>query len=125
MNDRRLRFSLRTLFAATTLIAVLIPLSIAYPDFVIGALVLAFPLLFAAAMAFLANHVIILARAILVILGTAFLIPTVYGCIEIMRGSQPNWFSMMLVGGFGLYFYFVAWTIGPTIWDDAELFDAG
>jgi hypothetical protein len=76
-----MRFSLRNLLLATTLIATVIGAAVNYPVVLIVSLCLMAPFLFTAVMACFATHVPVVERSLLFAIGMAILLTGIFGCI--------------------------------------------
>jgi hypothetical protein len=81
MNESPLRFSLRKLFVATTLIAIVIGTAANYPAVLIVSLCLVSPFLFTAVMAYFATNVPVVERTLFLAIGMAILLTGNFGCI--------------------------------------------
>jgi hypothetical protein len=88
MNERGLRFSLRKLFLATTLLAIVIGAAANYPVVLIVALCLVSPFLFTAAMAYIATNLPVVERSLILAIGMAVLLVGLFGCIVMVLDSH-------------------------------------
>jgi hypothetical protein len=84
MTEPVLRFSLRKLFLATTLLAIVIGAAANYPAVLIVSLCLVSPFLFTAAMAYLATNVPVVERSLMLAIGMAVLLVGVFGLIAML-----------------------------------------
>jgi hypothetical protein len=88
MNEPALRFSLRKLFLATTLIATVIGAAANYPIVLMISLCLVSPFLFTAAMAYFATNVPAVERSLLLALGMAVLLVGLFGCMALLLDGR-------------------------------------
>jgi hypothetical protein len=114
VNLRRLQFSVRTLFVATTAIAVVVFVFAHYRRAAVGCLSISFPVLLPAVMAFLRNHVSLSARFILGVVGALFLV-FVAGCWLQTKpgGDESDWMAIALMVGIGFFFLWILWSVAP------------
>ena len=87
MNEPVLRFSLRKMFVATTLIAVVIGAAANYPAVLIVSLCLVCPFLFTAAMTYFATHLPVVERSLLFAIGMAIVLVCIFGCMGLVFGG--------------------------------------
>jgi hypothetical protein len=90
MTDEKpaLRFSLRKLFLATTLIATVIGAAANYPVVLIATLCLVSPFLFTASMAYFATHLHVVERSLLLAIGMAVLLAFLFGCMVLLLDGR-------------------------------------
>jgi hypothetical protein len=81
MNEPTLRFSLRNLFLATTLIAAVTAAAANYPIVLIASLCLVSPFLFSAAMAYFTARLPVVERSLLLAICMAGLLTGIVGCV--------------------------------------------
>jgi hypothetical protein len=87
MNEPALRFSLRKLFLATTLLAIVIGAAANFPAVLILSLCLVSPFLFTAAMAHFATHLPVVERAVLLAICMAVLLVCIFCCMALVIGG--------------------------------------
>jgi len=111
----RCRFSLCSLFIATTVLAAIIMLAAHYPLVGYFCLLLVLPLLVGSFARYIADRAPILARSIMVLLGTFILVAGIYGGHLANRNGRldrwPPWLAVVEFAALGLMCYYVAWTV--------------
>jgi hypothetical protein len=111
MSEPALRFSLRSLFMATTLIAILFSTVAIHPAVLIASLVLLSQVLFVVVMAICANHSSAVKRVGLAMIGTVlFLLGASIG-IAALQSPGGSWIlvGLLLAGRFACYSW--AWNL--------------
>jgi hypothetical protein len=84
MNESGLRFSLRRLFLATTLLAIVIGAAANYPGILIVSVCLVSPFLFTAAMAYFAPRMPVVERSLLLGICMAVLLVGIFCCMALV-----------------------------------------
>jgi hypothetical protein len=115
MTERRLRFSLRSLFVVTTVIAVVVVMIARYPRVMLGSISIAFPFVLPAVVAYLKDRATIPARLFLAITGTCFIALSAMCWIDVKDISDnSDTIAIALMAGVGFFLFGIAWSIGPT-----------
>jgi hypothetical protein len=88
MTEPVLRFSLRKLFPATTLIAAVIGAAANYPVVLIFSLCLVSPFLFTASMAYCATNMPAVERSLMMAIGMAVLLVGLFSCMALLLDGR-------------------------------------
>ena len=84
MTETPLQFSLRKLFVATTLIAIVIGAAANYPAVLVVSLCLVSPFVFTSAMDYFATKIPVVERTLLLAIGMAVLLVGIFNCVVLL-----------------------------------------